>query len=508
MLIPVLLLNMVFLFGAGVKKQSIPWLGLVFSALALAGFLLDALVASIRAQAFFALPFVFFASALILVSLIINIVLYIVFSGRFSQRIKLIEAVPSNIESNIYAYLNKQSKVILFTDQFYDIFEDLVTKKKNWFEGITKLACNNQGMTMKEFRKFLKTEEEMQFTLDLLLVNNQTMKLELSKQKAMIGDKLAGFILINQKLTLSEVFRDGVVADYKKRLYAYFDLLEESLAYFDFDKKRYVLTKAMARLLNAKETEITTAAFEKMIVPEDLKALEKRQTSDQLSQIHYRMITINGQEWFEENSQTIEGRLFMAIHRHDFTKVKMNFKGYPELLSDCNGYLDKNLDFGLAFVSINDLPKINDILGSDGSDLVVIKYFTKLNESSLNGKIKVYRISKMEYGIIIDRLDNYDLILRDLKNNVSELLGLDIYFNEKKFELKNSVGIVSSKNVSERTPEALVKAGFDALFYATDEKYPKRYSIYYAKKPATSEPKPEDVKIDLSDSFLDSILKK
>ncbi|MGD9604812.1 MAG: hypothetical protein AB7V00_01490 [Bacilli bacterium] len=507
LLVPALLLIVVFLFGSVLRKTKTPWVSLLFTIIALGGLVVEEMGIVPNTFVLLGFPFIFYLSAVIVLTLFITLIEFLVSLKHYHNRMAIIEAMPSNIETNIYAYLNRQGRLVKLTDGFYSQFKDLVSRKQMWFESVNLFNCNNEEMTYKKWLAFLKNAPESTFSVNMKLVNDEDLNLSLEKKAILKNEKPIGYILINQKLTLSEVFKDTVQTDYKKRLKGYFDLLEEPVAYFDQDKNKFVLSNQMMRLLNAKESELSSQAFEKLIVPEDLSALSKRPSMDGQVSIQYRLITINGQEWFEENTQQQGTNRSLVIHRSDFTKAKINFKGYPELLSDVNGLIDQNRDFALAFLALKDLPRIVDLVGNDASELVALKYFTKLNSSSLSGKIKIYRISKMEYGIIIDRLDNYDLILRDLKNNVSELLGLEIYFNEKKFVLKNAVGIVSSKNVLERTPEAIVKAGFDALFFATDEKYDKRYSIYYAKKPVL-ETKPEDMKIDLSDQFLDQLLRK
>ncbi|HOH17832.1 MAG TPA: hypothetical protein PK087_00775 [Bacilli bacterium] len=505
--IPTLLLVVVFLFGSVLRKPKTPWVSLIVTLLAIGGLVVEILKVVPETFSLFGFSYLFYLPALTLLALIITLIEFLVSQRQYHNRIAIIEAMPSNIETNVYAYLNRQGRLLKLTEGFLDLFTDLISGKQMWFESISRFSCNDEEMTYKKWLAFLKHAPESIFLVNIKLVNDEELNLNLEKKAIFKDEKLVGYILLNQKLTLSEVFKDDVKNDYKKRLKKYLDLLDEPLAYFDQDKNKYILSTQMMRLLNAKESELAPAVFEKLIVPEDLGALSKRPTTEGQAVVQYRLITINGQEWFEENIQHHGNHRYLVLHRSDFTKTKINFKGYPELLSDVNAFIDQNRDFALAFLALKDLPRIVDVLGNDASELVALKYFTKLNASSLSGKIKVYRISKMEYGIIIDRLDNYDLILRDLKNNVSELLGLEIYFNEKKFVLKNAVGIVSSKNVLERTPEAIVKAGFDALFFATDEKYDKRYSIYYAKKPVV-ETKPEDMKIDLSDQFLDQLLRK
>jgi hypothetical protein len=97
-----------------------------------------------------------------------------------------------------------------------------------------------------------------------------------------------------------------------------------------------------------------------------------------------------------------------------------------------------------------------------------------------------------------------DLIVRDLENGSSGYLGDEINLNEMKFVLRNSVGIVKSQTVVVQTAESVVKAGFDALNLATDEKYTKRHAVYQPQKNIDD---PSRFDIDLSDDFLDKLLK-
>jgi hypothetical protein len=276
LLIPTLLLVVVFLFGSVIKKATTPLVSLIFTLLAIGGFLVHLFEIIPNTFLLFGLPIIFFVAALILLTLLVTLIEYLVSCQQFNRRIRLIEAVPSNIETNIYAYLSKNGCLIKFTDGFNQLFSELVKNKKNWFEGVSKLTCNEEEMSFKQWMTFLKQAPETVFSLNLLLVNEETMAFNLEKKSVLVNERTIGYILINQKLTLSEVFKDTVVTDYKNKLALYFELLEEPVAYFDQEKNKYVLTNQMVRLLNAKESELSAKAFEKMIVPEDLAVLEKR----------------------------------------------------------------------------------------------------------------------------------------------------------------------------------------------------------------------------------------
>jgi hypothetical protein len=103
-------------------------------------------------------------------------------------------------------------------------------------------------MTYKKWLVFLKTAPEAVYRVKLGLINNQEVLLNLEKKIVKAKDKTIGFVLINQKLTLSEVFKDTVHIDYKKRLKVFFDLLDEPVAHFDQEKNKYILSSQMVRI--------------------------------------------------------------------------------------------------------------------------------------------------------------------------------------------------------------------------------------------------------------------
>lgn len=498
--IPVLFLIFILYISIVIKRKKFSTIPFLLTFISNVAFFGERIF--FRGKQMFGFGIIYFIVGFAFISLILNLIVYFISVKSFNHKIKLIESTPSNIESNIYAYLNAKSKILMFTEQFYKNFKNLVSKNRLWSQAISRYVYEGQDINYKDFLHHLKNIEEKIFTLDITLTNNQTLHLELLKKKIILNGKLLGYVLINQKLTLPELYKESINKEFKKRLYIHYDLLEDTICYYDFEKKKYILTKSFSKLLGISETEINQAAYEKFILQEDLKIIQNRIVTTTTQKLYYRLQTINGVEWFEEHTVKYDNYQFMVIRRSDFSKSKISFKGYSDLLSEVRKLYGENHQFALIFISFDDIPKISETVGKDASDMVVIKYFTKLNEGNLYNKYKVYKLGKLEYCLIIDNLDVYEMILRDLKNNVSDLLGVEIYFNELKFELNNSVGLVSTKNVLEQSAEALIKAGFDALYLATDDKYAKSYSIYYPKKKQV-----DDYRIDLSDNFLDKYLK-
>ena len=61
---------------------------------------------------------------------------------------------------------------------------------------------------------------------------------QLYKRKVTANGKLLGYVLINQTLTLSEIYKENVNNEFRKRQHIYFDLLGEPIIYYDFNKNQ------------------------------------------------------------------------------------------------------------------------------------------------------------------------------------------------------------------------------------------------------------------------------
>jgi hypothetical protein len=273
--------------------------------------------------------------------------------------------------------------------------------------------------------------------------------------------------------------------------------------YYDFVRNRYILNSLMCRLLGIEENELPIAVFEQLMHEEDKKALAERQVhSDRVERRVYRLRTINGYDWFEESAVEFENRQYVVLYRTDFSTVKLDYYNYVNLIDDLKAREDFN--FILIMIAIRDIPEITEKAGKDGCEIVVSKYFRNL--ASYTGETRrIYKVGQIEYALVMDDGDMFDLIVRDLENGTSGYLGDEINLNEARYILRNAVGIVKSQTVVVQTAESVVKAGFDALNLASDEKYMKRYSVYQAKKPVED---PSHFDIDLSDDFLDKLLKE
>jgi len=508
--IPVLLLIVVLLISSIEKSKRVQWISLIVTLISIGGFIFTIL----ESTKLFGYDVIVYLSGFCLLTLFYNVILYFKTTSRFNKHIKLIKFTPSNIENDIYAYLDEQSKFIMLTDQFFENFEGLKITIRTVKKTISHLLCDDKKMSYKDFKKYVKSNAEKNYHLKIVLLDSKILKFEILKRKVIRNGKLLGYVLINQKPTLKvhkslEIPEEitnknslaGVSKDIiKQNLLIYFNLLNQSSCYLDFEKKQYILTKTMSDALDIKGDILAEPDLNNYIFEEDKSIILKRIITENITKNFYRLKTVNGLEWFEENTLSIDENNYIVIHQTSFSNYRYKFKNTSDLIEDIKLNYKQTEECSLVFISINDLPRIIQKIGYDAAEYVISIYFDKINEY----KQKIYKVGTYEFCIIVNKPELYDMMLKDLSSNNSNLLGLDVHLNDLKFQLKNSVGLVESKNVENFNPESIIQAGFDALVYATDDKYPKRYSIYYPKK--TDSVDFNDAEIDLSDQFLDKIL--
>lgn len=448
-----------------------------------------------------------FELALAALVLIAQIIIFIVKMSKAHKKVRMLELVPSNIDTNIYAYLNKRGKILYLTNRFYVVFQTVESRKRKYKKAIKNILVNKDEITLKELKKYVKSATEP-FDLDFILVNEDVVSLTIEKREIVNGrDKLIGYVLLNQKETIEVRYQAELEYKFKSRLYTYIDLMGEAAGFYDPKTGVYNLTQNMMKLLDTGSNEMSLAQFEALVSPEDLGEFRKRQPGE-TAQVHYfKVKTINDLEWFEEDTYMVDNEEYYLIRKANFLQYRFSFKGYDQLLSDLDRYYAEKRQIGLVLVSLDNIKEIVSKLGRDFSDVLIEKYFKKLSESTLRDKYKSYRVSNLEFALIIERIEDYQVIIRDLSKDISDLAYSDVYFNEVKYTIKASVGLVDSKVVIEQTTQALMKAAFDALYMATDKNYANNYCIYYPKTPSTTTYRFEDYKIDLTDKDVDDILK-
>ena len=79
----------------------------------------------------------------------------------------------------------------------------------------------NSEYNYKQFLKYLSATEEQNYKIEFVFNNEYIVPVQLNKQKVTDSGKLLGYVMINQVLTLSEIYKETVNNEYRKRQHIY-----------------------------------------------------------------------------------------------------------------------------------------------------------------------------------------------------------------------------------------------------------------------------------------------
>jgi hypothetical protein len=467
--------------------------------LAILGYVLAAFI--LKDLEIFGLKIMMFAVGLAVLALFVNITLYLITTYIFYFRLNLVKFTANSTVNKVYAYLDRRSRLINFTEEFANLIGIEKNIKKKYEEIILTFLVDSQEMNYDVFLHYIRTLEERDYRISITLNDGKNLLLDLMKRKVIYNGKLLGFVLMSYGTTAL----DGASFD-SRTFYNYLNFLGEPICYFDFRTRRYILTGEMMNLLGVSDNQLGENNFLSAVVKEDLNLISSRNLTDKLHKIYYRLNTNRGRIWFEESNINYEGHYYAIIHKTDFSHSKMNFRNLPELLETTKLIYERNNWIALLLVKFSNLPKFIPDIGKDVGEVILAKYFSQVaSELGLKAP-KVYRLEDFVYVLIIDKKEIYNRFLESLNTGKTSFVKTGIIFNEIKYEIENALGIISSENAENPHPETILKAGQEALSLAADDKYPESYCIYIPKPTPTVDFK--DMGIDLSDNFLDDILKE
>lgn len=504
----IVILALVYIFNI-IKAKSFPIVQTALYSVALVATSIEtigeaAAVSAIKDFKLFDLGLSFFVTLLVAEVFIVMHVVFFYVSREESRGNKLYQMVPSSIASGIYAYFDRDSEVLMYTEHFYNKIKMNDEDAKKWYRNAIKFTVDEKDFKYYGFLKYLKGFDEKEF--NIVIEFNDFRKEEFTVQKTKITDnkKTVGYILVDKKPTAAEVYQIGANKEFKLQLYHYFDSLNEAVGYYDNDFEEYRLTELMANRLGITDLLISINKLEEFIHENDRPIFEKqfRQEKGTLS-YRYRLKTVTGLEWHEEVRTVESGIVYSVFRKLELTPNKIAMNSKTDMNNDMSLLLQENKDFGVLYIAIKKIIEIIDDLGLDFANMVLDNYFGYLNEELFSLKLKVYRLSNYEFGLIIDELDKYEELVRNISAGVSPLIKYDLYYGSTKYRLGNNIGLALSKDVINKTPEGIFNAVNEALELALDEKYAKDFSIFVSKTVNDENYKFEDHVVDIDNKFLD-----
>jgi len=494
----VFLLASIVLFAGIVEKKSRPSpVGLTIIVLALAGTAVGYIFPDLKLfNISIFLPIV----GLAFLCSLVNLFLYLYYNHKFYQKLRLLAASNNASGHKIYAYLDPNARLINFTDDFADFLGIEKNNFKNFEELISSILVDSQDMNIRVFIHYLKNLEERDYRVAITLYTGMTVKMNLMKRKVIANGRLLGFILMHQGgFSAAEA---ALNPDYEY----YLNLLDDAVCYFDSKAKKYILTKQMASLLNINDTQINENSFLSAVVGEDLNVLSNRNITQTGQKLFYRLNTTRGPIWFEENNIDYEGQVYVLIHRTDFFRQRRGFRNRQQLLDTIKVIYERNNWLALFALEISSMKKIREAIGKEASEVVLYNFFTKMIGDLKLDNLKIYQLEEYIFAFIVDDRNQYQEFLSCLENSTEILTKVKVDFYHLNFDLLNNFGVIPSEVAEDSRPETILNDAIEALTYSKDIKYPKSYYLYTQKQDVGFDFK--DYGIDLSDNFLDDILKK
>ncbi|MGI6768043.1 MAG: diguanylate cyclase domain-containing protein [Bacilli bacterium] len=496
LLIPVLLLVLVLFFSMLEKKRRVPWLNLILTGTALLSYIVAYLFPKLK---IFNLPLLVLSAGYALLVLLINLIFYLFVNCVFYKRLNLIKVAANSTGNRIYGYLSGKAKLINFTEEFSSLLGLKKNIKKLYEETVNSILVDSQEMGFDVFVHYLRTPEERDYRIVITLDDGKTRKLDLKKRKIISSGKLLGYVLMSYGMSSPDATFN------MSTLYNYFNFMGEPLCYFDSKARRYILTREMMDLLGVSENLLGENNFLSTVVQEDLPIISGRNLTDKLQKLYYRLKTTKGNLWFEESNINFEGHQYLIIHRTDFERFKMRFYDRSALLETAHLIYERNNWLALVLIKATNLNKVNQQAGKDVGEVLITNFFLQASTELNIKNTKIYRLEEEVFALLIDRKEGYNRLLALLNSDKSIFLRTEISFNEIRYEIEKAIGIISSENAADSKAETLLREGYEALNLAADPKYTQNYSIYLPKTNMNLDL--HELGIDLSDDFLDDILK-
>lgn len=485
---PVIQLLILLLFiGMGLFKQAIVWIPQ-----------LNKITEIIPLVHFDTFHLDFYSTAICIFLVLISRLNYLCFTRNAFSNNEIYTLAPSYLGRPIYAYMNRDGKILSYTEDFFSEVNFSFKNEKKWYKKAYDFTIDDAKYKYNDFLLKLKEQEDnsVKWTFK---VKKEDFSLEVEKNTIEKNDDIIGYVFTSPHTAKASDGSDGFIEVIGQ--------LSTPYAYYNDDKRGvdFVINKTFKELLGLRGQSVGYEDLKKYVYGEDIQSFENSvNTIDGENVFIYRLQTNDGVKSFKEIKKYNEDKVTIIITLNNQVEEKQNTK--QDLFAFYKNALQDEKEFGACLISINGINSIIDQFGVDVTKELVNKYVEYL-EKTILGKNDIFtKISDMEYCIAFSDVLVFDGIVRDISKGTSNLLKYNIQYNDVRYELNNIVGLVYSEHIS--SSEELMNALDEALAFANQESYDKNYCIYSPSRKheetKITEYKFEDlIKIDLDNSFLD-----
>lgn len=416
------------------------------------------------------------------------------------------------VDRQVLFLVNKSNKIVYNSPKIYEMLELPESHKKAMKfikQEIKNILLNEVEIEFKDLLKTIHKEKEVSsFELRVLLNDGSEKEFSFNKVDIKHKKKVIGYAITSG--TSLETTQD--TASTSSKVVASgcslttLNLFDEPVAFYNPQKNKYVLNAQMQKFVGVEQDSLTVEEMKHHIYLEDVKFFNQFEAGVSKRE-NFRMVSNKKSFWFEENIvANSEGHISVIRRTSNINaRNKLIMQTHVELLKDIEALQSSHIHYGVIMLKFVNLLDVNNHDGRDISGVITANYFKQFLDGPYQGQVEIYQIGTLEYAILVNSLNAYEVMTRDISQGVMPLLN-DTTFSIGKaiIKLEVALGLADSKTVRSDDPTAIINAAFESLIEAEDPKYPHPYSIYAAKPHAHQEEDDlEEMDIDLSDEFLD-----
>ncbi|MGO4888402.1 diguanylate cyclase domain-containing protein [Anaerobacillus sp. MEB173] len=295
--------------------------------------------------------------------------------------------------------------------------------------------------------------------------------------------------VLGEKKEIDEQIR---VTNQKNRDYELlFYSLEGAFYTFDVSNNKVFFSKGLEQIYGypVETFKSNPNLWREVIHPDDYGKIEKDEQQLQLglsTRIEYRIFHPKlGEKWVMKLTtpiQSSEGKIEkISGQMVDITKQKqleneLKQMAYYDELTDLPNRkaLDRHIqkalarskrhnhNFTIMFIDLDDFKVVNDTMGHDAGDLLLIEVVNRLNES-LREEDLIARIGGDEFIVVLEETNKVEI--EDIAKRIIEKISLPYMLNEKEANISLSIGISMYPDDGE-DKETLIEHADKAMYYA------------------------------------------
>lgn len=452
----------------------------------------------------------FVISVLAMISSFVSLIIY---SYKRKNINKLFEVTATFDSDKVFAVANKKGKLLKASSKLENIIDKFDVAPNEYNLSIVKIIVDDKEYTKKlliVLKNLLKgiILSKKEKDISLVYSNGLIIDLSVGLEQVKINNRVYGYALFDKNIIASSNYKETIDKASKKNTFIYLDMLDSDVAYYDSVVNKYILTNHLfiSLGLNLKEGMINSISKDELgeyVNPEDTLVFKSAKAiNGKILKIYYRIRLITDYEWFEESLFLDGGKEYRIIRRVDaMVASQVRYGNYKAFVKRIEELCKSNSGFGIIMLNLYSLPKITADIGKQMSDLVVANYFNKVMNGILKGACQVYKISIIEYALIVSDVQLLTIIKRDLVDNSSFLTNNQITLNNLDVLMEAEVGLVDTSEFDTVDGKDIARIAFEMLKQASDPAYPKNYSIYSKTTPVNLDYSLADLGIDLEEDL-------